>query len=73
MLTHAPPPLGFPVRLFKLPGQLEAPPQEDYGQTVTYKGGIQGAEGAYVLDSTNTLPAGEWADRGGIHLDGCRF
>jgi ubiquinone/menaquinone biosynthesis C-methylase UbiE len=46
-------------RLFKLPGQLEAPPQEDYGQTVTYKGTIPGAAGTYHLDSQHTFAAGD--------------
>jgi ubiquinone/menaquinone biosynthesis C-methylase UbiE len=45
-------------RLFKLPGQLEAPPQEDYGQTVTYNGSIPGATDTYHLDSQHTFAAG---------------
>jgi hypothetical protein len=46
-------------RLFKLPGQLEAPPQEDYGQTVTYNGTIPGAAADYHLDSEHIFAAGK--------------
>lgn len=46
-------------RLFKLPGQLEAGPQEDYGQAVTYNGSIAGAADAYTLDNEHTFPAGK--------------
>ncbi|KAF6263798.1 S-adenosyl-L-methionine-dependent methyltransferase [Scenedesmus sp. NREL 46B-D3] len=45
-------------RLFKLPGQLEALPEEDYGQTATYKGSMSGCEAAYVLDSVQSFPTG---------------
>jgi hypothetical protein len=46
-------------RLFKLPGQLEPGPQENYGQAVTYSGSIAGAAEAYTLDNEHTFPAGE--------------
>lgn len=52
-------PFGLACRLFKLPGQLEAPPQEDYGQSVTYSGSLPGAAEAYTLDSGHTFPVGE--------------
>jgi hypothetical protein len=63
---HQPPPppaaaaAAVLARLFKLPGQLEAPPQEDYGQTVTYNGSIPGATDTYHLDSQHTFAAGRW-------------
>jgi hypothetical protein len=47
------------ARLFKLPpGELEADPAEDYGQSVTYKGDLPGAPDAYTLDSQHTFAAG---------------
>lgn len=46
-------------RLFKLPpGELEAGPGEDYGQSVTYRGTLPGAPDAYVLDAQHTFPTG---------------
>jgi hypothetical protein len=47
-------------RLFKLPsGHLEPGPEEDYGQTVTYTGGMGGDEpDVYRLDMGNTFSQG---------------
>ena len=47
---------SIPYRLFKL-DELE-PRCEDYGQTATYRGGIEGAEGLFWLDDHHAFEAG---------------
>ncbi|WIA21587.1 hypothetical protein OEZ85_000776 [Tetradesmus obliquus] len=46
-------------RLFKLPGQLEPLPEEDYGQTATYNGTLPGCEASYALDATHSFQKGQ--------------
>ena len=45
------------VRAFKLPGHVEDT-CEDYGQTATYRGGVEGQRHAFVLDDHHTFEAG---------------
>lgn len=45
-------------RLFKLPEGLLESCCEDYGQRATYKGTVEGSEGAYVLDAGHVFEAG---------------
>jgi hypothetical protein len=65
--------LSLFCRLFKLPGQLEALPEEDYGQTATYNGSLPGCEAAYVLDNAHSFPTGGWwpAGRNPYALHSC--